>query len=161
MGQADVYSYSEDERQVRALYDKVIAGWNERNAEGMAAPFAPDGFLVGFDGSQVSGREGIEEHLRPIFASHPTPPYYTIVRSVRLLGADGAILRAVAGMVPPGKTDVEPALHAFQSLVAEKRDGAWQVVHFQTTPAQFHGRPELVEQLTAELRAVLPDALRG
>lgn len=121
----------------------------------MAAPFAPDGSLVGFDGSQVAGRDGIEEHLLPIFASHPTPPYVTIVRSVRLVGSDAAILRAVAGMVTPGKNDMEPALHAIQTVVAEKYDGEWRVVLFQTTPAQFHGRPELVAEMTEELRALL------
>jgi hypothetical protein len=30
------------------------------------------------------------------------------------------------------------------------------VILFQNTPAQFHGRPDLAEQLTAELRQLLP-----
>lgn len=147
--------FSDEEREVRSLYGRLIAGWNERSATGMAAPFASDGSLVGFDGSQVAGREQIEEHLQPIFASHPTPPYMTIVRSVRFLGSEAALLQAVAGMVPPGKTEIDPALHAIQTVVAEKRDGEWRVVHFQTTPAQFHGRPELVEEMTRELQALL------
>ncbi|KQL49519.1 methionyl-tRNA formyltransferase [Brevibacillus choshinensis] len=147
--------FSEDEKEVRSLYATLITGWNERSAKGMAAPFAPDGSLIGFDGSQVAGREGIEAHLLPIFASHPTPPYVTIVRSVRFIGSNAAILQAVAGMIPPGKTDIEPALHAIQTVVAEKCDGEWRVVLFQTTPAQFHGRPELVDELTEELRALL------
>lgn len=95
--------FSSDEKEVRALYERLIAGWNERSAEGMAAPFAPDGMLIGFDGSQAAGRDVIVSHLQPIFSSHPTPPYVTIVRSVRLIGAEAAVLRAVAGMVPPGK----------------------------------------------------------
>lgn len=148
-------AYSDEEKEVRSLYARLIEGWNERNAQAMADPFAQDGSMVGFDGSQVEGRDGIREHLKPIFASHPTPPYVTIVRSVRFLGEDAAVLRAIAGMVPPGKTDIEPAFHAIQTVVAEKQDGVWQVVHFQTTPAQFHGRPELVEEMTEELRALL------
>ncbi|MGZ4033139.1 MAG: SgcJ/EcaC family oxidoreductase, partial [Tumebacillaceae bacterium] len=31
----------------------------------------------------------------------------------------------------------------------------WQIALFQNTPAQFHGRPELVEQMTAELRELI------
>lgn len=143
------------EKEVRSLYARIIKGWNERNAKAMAAPFAKDGSMVGFDGSQVAGREGIVEHLSPIFASHPTAPYVTIVRSVRMMGTDAAVLRAIAGMVPPGKSDIEPALHAIQTVVAEMQAGEWQVVHFQTTPAQFHGRPELVDEMTAELRELL------
>jgi len=33
-----------------------------------------------------------------------------------------------------------------------KIDGEWRIKLFQNTPAQFHGRPELVEQMTDELR---------
>jgi uncharacterized protein (TIGR02246 family) len=77
------------------------------------------------------------------------------VKSVRLLTPGVAILRAVVGMVPPGKTDIEPSLNAMQSMVVTKRDGRWRIAHLQTTPAQFHGRPELVQEMTEELRDLL------
>jgi hypothetical protein len=31
----------------------------------------------------------------------------------------------------------------------------WRIALFQNTPAQFHGRPELVQQLTEQLRQLL------
>ena len=34
-------------------------------------------------------------------------------------------------------------------------DGKWKIISFQNTPAAFHGRPELAEQLSAELREEL------
>jgi uncharacterized protein (TIGR02246 family) len=145
---------SDMESAVRARYHQMIDGWNQRNAEAMAEPFAADGEIIGFDGSQVAGRAAIVAHLRPIFADHPTPPYIVKVRGVRPLGADAALLRAVAGMVPPGKSELDPKLHAVHSLVAVRQDGTWRIALFQNTPAQFHGRPELVEQLTAELQEV-------
>jgi hypothetical protein len=37
-------------------------------------------------------------------------------------------------------------------LVALKQDGEWRIVLFRNTPAQFHGRPDLVERMTQELR---------
>jgi hypothetical protein len=58
-------------------------------------------------------------------------------------------------MVPAGRSDLEPTLNAVQALVAEQREGQWRVVLYQNTPAQFHGRPELVESLTEELRQAL------
>jgi hypothetical protein len=58
-------------------------------------------------------------------------------------------------MVPPGQTDINPAVNTIQTLVAVKRDGTWRIALFQNTPAQFHGRPELVQQLTEELRQLL------
>jgi uncharacterized protein (TIGR02246 family) len=77
------------------------------------------------------------------------------VRVVKTLGPQAAVLRAVAGMVPPGAADLNPALNAIQSLTAVQQFGQWRIALFQNTPAQFHGRPELVAQLTDELRGKL------
>lgn len=51
--------------------------------------------------------------------------------------------------------EIEPKLNATQTLVATKTASGWQVMLFQNTPAQLHGRPDLVEQMTKELRDVL------
>jgi uncharacterized protein (TIGR02246 family) len=108
--------------------------------------------VVGFDGSQVEGRAAITEHISGIFADHVTAAYIVKVREVRRLAPDVALVRAVVGMIPPGQDDVNPDANAIQSLVATRRDGRWQINHFQNTPAAFHGRPELREVLTDELR---------
>lgn len=144
-----------DEAQLRALYQQLLESWNRRDAEGMAAPFAEDGEVIGFDGSQMTGRAEIATTLRQIFADHPTGSYVWNVRDVRTLTPGAAVLRAVVGMVPHGVRDINPALNAHQTVVAAKRAGQWRVVLFQNTPAQFHGRPDLAERLTAELRQLL------
>jgi len=90
-----------------------------------------------------------------MFADHPTAIYVGKVRGVRFLTPQVAILRAVAGMVPRGQPDLNPAVNAIQTLVAARHDGQWQIELFQNTPAQFHGRPELAQQLTEELRQLL------
>ena len=140
---------------VRALYEGLLDAWNRQSAEDFANLFADDGESVGFDGSQMEGRARIRDELGAIFADHQTGKYVGKVRHVRPIGADAASLHAVAGMVPPGKTELDPDLNVIQMLVAERSDGRWQIVLYQNTPAQFHGRPELVESLTAELRAEL------
>jgi uncharacterized protein (TIGR02246 family) len=142
------------EEAVRRLYAELIAGWNDRRGDAFAAGFAPDGGVVGFDGSEMQGHDAIAAEMERIFADHETAPYVTKVRSVRLLGPDAAVLRAVVGMIPPGGSDLEPARNAHQTLVAAKQDGEWRIVLFQNTPAQFHGRPDLAERLTQELREV-------
>lgn len=149
-------SPSPDESAVRALHGALLDAWNKRNTAAFAALFAEDGNLVGFDGSSVNGRTEIESHLRQIFANHPTAAYVGKIREVRLLTPDVAILRAVVGMVPPGQSDLNPAVNTIQSLVAAKHDGTWRTALFQNTPAQFHGRPDLARQLTKELRQLLP-----
>ena len=99
---------STDEVQVRFLHQDLLTQWNHRNADRMANLFAEDGSLVGFNGSQVNGRTAMGAHLRPIFASHSTAAYVGIVREVRLLSPNVAILRAVVGIVPPGQSDINP-----------------------------------------------------
>jgi uncharacterized protein (TIGR02246 family) len=74
---------------------------------------------------------------------------------VSFLTSDVAVLRAVVGMVTPGQSALNPAVNAFQTLVAARQGGEWQIELSQNTPTQFHGRPELVEQLTEELRHLL------
>ncbi|MFL5628381.1 MAG: SgcJ/EcaC family oxidoreductase [Ktedonobacteraceae bacterium] len=148
-------SLSPDEIEVRTLYQQLLDGWNKRSAGEFAALFTHEGSVVGFDGSMLDGPTEIESELRQIFANHPTAAYVAKVRNVRFLAPDVATLRAVVGMVPPGQSDLNPAVNAVQTLVAAKRDGKWCVVLFQNTPAQFHGRPELVQQLTEELRQLL------
>jgi uncharacterized protein (TIGR02246 family) len=97
---------STDENAVRALYRQMLEGWNTCNAQAFAAPFAEDGEVIGFDGSQMSGSAEIAATLQQIFADHVTAPYVSKVRSVRLLSPDASVLRAIVGMVPPGQEDL-------------------------------------------------------
>jgi uncharacterized protein (TIGR02246 family) len=140
---------------VRALYARILDAWNARDASAMASCFEPQGNMVGFDGSQVDSRVEIERHLKPIFASHPTAAYVAKVRQIRCLAPEVCILRAVAGMIPPGSADVKPALNTIHSLVAMKHADGWRASLFHSTPAAWHGRPADSEALTEELRGVV------
>ena len=144
------------EGEITAVYRSILAGWNAADAEAFAERFAEDGVVIGFDGSEVVGRTRIAEQMARIFADHATGTYVGIVREVTSLGSEAALLRAVSGVVPAGGNDIEPPLNATQSLVAQRRRDGWRVVLYQNTPAQYHGRPELAEALTEELRSLLP-----
>jgi len=146
---------SKDEEAVRGLYRQLLEAWNQRDAGRFAALFEEDANAVGFDGSMMNGRGEIEFELSRIFADHVTAAYLGIIRQVRFPATDTAVLRAVCGMVPPGKRDINPAVNAVQALVAVKRDGGWRIALYQNTPAQFHGRLELAQSLTEELRKLL------
>jgi uncharacterized protein (TIGR02246 family) len=142
------------EEAVRALYEAIIGGWNAGDAAAFAAPFADDGVVIGFDGSEIGGRDAIREAMQAIFEDHATGTYVGKVRGVRPLGTDAMLLSAVAGVVPAGEDDLKPELNSAQALVAERDSaGDWRVVLYQNTPAQYHGRPEAAAALTDELRA--------
>ena len=152
---------SDDGARIRLLYQTLLEAWNDKDAHEMAELFSENGNVIGFDGSQMDGRKQIESVLGQIFADHPTPVYVAAVRGVRFLAPGVAILRAVAGMVPRGHSDINPALNVVQSLIATKEQDRWRLALFQNTPAAFHGRPELSEQLTAELRQALRASSSG
>jgi uncharacterized protein (TIGR02246 family) len=141
--------------EVRELYRKLLEAWDKRNARDYAMLFAPDAILVGFDGTQVFGQADIGAHISEVFSHHQTARYVSIVRGVRAVTGDVVALSAVAGMVPPNKTDINPDVNAVQTMVAARRGSAWQVALFQNTPAAFHGRPNDAKALCEELRGVL------
>ena len=144
----------ENEAAIRNLYQQLLDSWNKRDAIGFASFFAETGQIIGFDGSQYAGRTEIENEIGRIFADHVTATYVSIIRDVSFLTQDVAVLRAVVGMRPAGQSELNPNVNAIQTLTAVKRGGQWQIELFQNTPAQFHGRPELVRQLTEELSQV-------
>jgi uncharacterized protein (TIGR02246 family) len=143
------------DREVRELYNAMLESWDSRDAEAMAAAFAEDGEIVGFDGSRHTGRAQIAADMARLFVGHPTPSYVAKVRSVRLPAPGVALLQAVTGQVPHGESDLRPELNAWHTVVAARVGGRWQILLLQNTPAQFHGRPELRQVLTAELRDLL------
>jgi len=147
---------AETEKQVTRLYSDLLEAWNRRDAAAMAGCYATHGSQVGFDGSTANSAAEIEMHLTPIFAHHKTPAFVSKVREVRVMGEEAALLRAVAGMIPDGKDDINPDVNAIQTMVASRDEkGQWRVEMFQNTPAAFHGRPEEKEKLSQELRDVL------
>jgi uncharacterized protein (TIGR02246 family) len=148
-------SRSNDERAVREIHQNLMEGWITRRADLMAGQFSEDGEMIGFDGSHLIGQQLIATHLRQIFDDHTPATFVAKVNQVQFLSPDVAMLRAIAGMLPPGQTEIMPELNAHQTVIAVKQDRRWSVALFQNTPAQFHGRPELVQQFTAELRQVL------
>jgi uncharacterized protein (TIGR02246 family) len=150
VGESDVAT-----REIARIYRSLHDAWNKRDAPAFAALFAEDGEAIGYDGSEMFGRDEIATTLGQIFARHETATYISKIRDVRLLAPDVAHLRAVAGLVPPGQTDIAAQLNAIQTLITVKRDGEWRIAYFQNTPLQYHGRPELAEQVSEELRQAL------
>lgn len=148
-------SESSGDAAIAALYRQLLDSWNRRDASAFAALFDDEGQSIGFDGSPMSGRDEIATVLGQIFADHITATYVSKIRSIRLLAPGVALLGAVVGMVPPGQADINPAVNAMQTMVAVNRAGKWRIALLQNTPAQFHGRPEMADALTRELRELL------
>ena len=140
---------------IRALYAAFLDGWNRRSGVTVSSGFADDGEIVGFDGSQTSGRLSIASEFRRIFGSHQTAFYVGVIRSVRPMAPGVAVLHAHAGMIPADGSDLDPDLLTVHTLVAVDDGGRWKIALLQATPAAWHGRPEAREALADELRGLL------
>jgi uncharacterized protein (TIGR02246 family) len=138
-------------RAVRALYGDLLEAWNRSDASAFASFFETKCVCVGFDGSEYTSAAEIESSLATIFKDHQVARYVSIVREVRQIGSGTFLLRAVAGMVPPGSREIKPERNAVQVLVASSNGGAWKITSYQNTPARYDGRPEVGEALTKEL----------
>lgn len=149
-----------NKHDVERLYHELIDSWDRAKARDYANLFAEDATVIGFDGSTMNDRKEIFEHINAVFNNHKTGRYVTIIKHVRFLSPDIAVLQAIAGLIPAGKTEIEPKINAIQTMVAEKEEDEWQIALFQNTPAQFHGRPELVDAMTNELKEKLKTANR-
>jgi uncharacterized protein (TIGR02246 family) len=142
------------------VYTRLLEAWNDRNVQAFAALFADDGVAIGFDGSEMRGRAAMTTELTRIFESHQTATYVAIVREVRELSG-GAIVRALAGMVPRGQKELNPATNALQTAVlAAKPGGGLEIALFQNTPTALHEAAALREQYSAELTAVVKSGQR-
>ena len=141
--------------EIEKLHSELLTAWNNQDAGSMASLFSKESNMIGFDGSQINGQANIGPELSKIFTDHKTASYVWKVEEVRFLNSQIALLRAIVGMVPPGKKEIMPERNAIQSLIAIKENDIWKISLFQNTPAQFHGRPELVEQMTTQLNVLV------
>jgi len=137
------------------LYVKLLAAWNNRDAKAMSDCFDTHAVMIGFDGTTVEGRREIEESLTPIFKDHPTAAYTAILRSEHSY-ADYSLLRADAGMLPPGKHDIKSETIARQTVVSRPTNAGWRIVQFQNTPIALDKdkseRAAIYDELQAALR---------
>jgi len=54
------------EQSTRTLYRKLLQAWNDKDAAAMAALLAPDGSMVGFNGSGFKGQAAaLERRISP------------------------------------------------------------------------------------------------
>jgi uncharacterized protein (TIGR02246 family) len=144
---------------IERLHSTLLTYWNNRDGSGMASLFTKEGNAVGFDGTQMNGHEEIERELTQVFTNHKTARYVWKVQEIRYLNSEVALLRAIAGMVPPETKEINPATNSIQTLVAVRQSETWKIALFQNTPAQFHGRPQAVDAMTKELRQLVTETV--
>lgn len=135
---------SSDEQAVRALYQQLMAGWNDGSGRAFAAPFSPDADFVPFDGQHMTGREALASLHEPLFRTHLRGTRLTgdVVR-VRFLSPTVAVMLARGQTTLRGKRVPAPERDSLQTLVAVKGEQGWRLEAFQNTRVRPIGRHPL------------------
>ncbi len=128
-------THSAEEAAVRALYQQLMAGWNQGSGDAFAAVFTEDGDLVAFDGTHFKGRQEIAPFHQQLFDNKWMKGSRLVgeVKDVRFLSPDVALMHAVGGTVMRGKSEPSPERDSIQTLVATREDGEWRLAAFQNS----------------------------
>lgn len=129
-----------DEAAVRALFERMMEGWNAGSGEAFAAPFTEDADFVAFDGTQLRGRREVAALHQDLFDKWLKGTRLVGHCDVRFLSPDVALLIGYGGTVMRGKSNPAPERDSIQTLVAVRRDGEWRLASFQNTRSRPIGR---------------------
>jgi uncharacterized protein (TIGR02246 family) len=137
----DVASRRADAEQIRSLYTQLMDGWNCGSAEAFAAPFVEDCEFIPFDGIRFRSRRELITFHDALFKTHLKGTRLVgDVTDIRFLADDVAVVHAMGGTIPRGKSSPSPERDSIQTLVATRGDGGWRLVTFQNTRVRPIGR---------------------
>jgi uncharacterized protein (TIGR02246 family) len=122
-----------DEAAIQAGVSQIVRGWNTKDAELFARPFAPDVDYVAINGLQLKGRKSVVEGHRRIFATiHKETTIALTIKNIRVLGAAHAVVH-LAGTNRGKQGGQVRQIDMALSMVMAKAGDSWQIVAFQNT----------------------------
>jgi uncharacterized protein (TIGR02246 family) len=122
-----------DEREIRALVDRMFDSWGRGDAAAYHADFTDDADYVSFDGSRRGKADSISSHanLFPtvLYGSRLTGQ----VESVRFLTPDVAVVHLLGSIVEGWRQQPLRRRLSRQTMVVVRRNGRWQITAFHNT----------------------------
>jgi len=122
-----------DERCLHQLVYQLEAAWNGADGKSFAEAFAEDADFIHILGGYYTGRAAIETGHRMIFGTiYKNSAVRYSVEKIRFFRPEIAIvfLRQYLRFYEAGAPS---ELEARPTIIAEKRDGNWQIVNLQNT----------------------------
>jgi uncharacterized protein (TIGR02246 family) len=111
-----------DDQQIRDGVVAFVELYNAHSAEKLAGLFAPDARMVFGDGTQVNGRDEIQQSFEETFAGSPKVAISVVVDSIRFLTPDVAVEEGVTNLFPDGDTLTSSGQY---TVVHLKKNGRW------------------------------------
>jgi uncharacterized protein (TIGR02246 family) len=124
---------AEDETAIRANVAQMSNGWNAKNGEQFAKPFAEDADYVIINGARIKSRSVIAKSHQEIFDTiYKISDLKLTTDSVRFLKPDVAVVH-VSGILNVGEGDSKWTNHAKVTMVMLKNKDRWEIAAFQNT----------------------------
>ncbi|QSQ21856.1 SgcJ/EcaC family oxidoreductase [Pyxidicoccus parkwayensis] len=127
-----------DERLLRERVHHMFDAWNRGNGYEYASFYSEDCDYVAFDGRHLKGRRANAELHQELFDGFflRGSRIEGDVESVRFVSPELAIVHAAGGVKLRWQKKLPHGRRSRQTLVAVKRDGAWEFTAFHNTRIQ-------------------------
>lgn len=123
-------AFAQDEQAVvdtiESLTDDLMTTWSDLDPDAYLQFFSDD---VQFYFRGWSDREQFGKMVRRILSNTREYPYEITDRKIRVLGQDAAVATLIYRAQPVSAKGESSDFEAAYTLVYERRDGAWKVVH--------------------------------
>lgn len=126
-----------DEAAMRAVVEQMMNGWNAKNGEQLAKPFAEDADYVVINGMKIKGRDAIAKGHQGIFDTIYKNTVMTLnVEQIRFLRSDVAVVHVKGELSYKEAESLNRKGFARMTLVMTKTEGKWEIAAFQNTEIQ-------------------------
>jgi uncharacterized protein (TIGR02246 family) len=138
------------ENELRAIVAHLESSWNRSDSIAFAEVFAPDADFVHILGGYYNGRDQVEAGHRIIFDTiYKNSVNKWEVVKIRPLGIDAAVVFTVSELeFQQGGNKVK--MQSRPTMIAERRDGKWQIAAFQNTLIKDANAGPVQEQLAID-----------
>lgn len=118
---------AQDDNEIRALFDKLLAAWTAGDAAGYGDCFTTDCDYVSYDGSRAKGREAVVDSHHKLFRGVLLGSALVgAVESVRFIAEDVALVHATGSVLMPWRRELPRRRLSRQTIVAVRTEAGWR-----------------------------------
>jgi len=130
-----------DEKALHEMVYHLEAAWNAADGQSFAEAFAEDADFIHILGGYYKGRAAIEAGHRMTFGTiYKGSTVRYSVEKIRFVRPDVAVV-SLRQYLQFKEGGVASDLEARPTIIADKRDGGWQIAHMQNTRITEAGAP--------------------
>jgi uncharacterized protein (TIGR02246 family) len=116
-----------DDNQIRRLFDDMLAAWTRGDAQGYGACFTEDSDYVSFDGTHAVGRQPmVDSHDKLFRGVLAGSALVGEIESIRYVSDDVAVVHANGSVLMPWRRSLPRRRLSRQTLVARRGGDGWR-----------------------------------